>query len=337
MNLLEQIRNISGKKIILLSTLTIFIGVIVYLSILSNASETVAFTPFNTEKFSNMLKYRAQDLNEIVNDQFSEISAKDKELAYIYLMKKLKTKDIVFIIYKVKNGENFWQVAKKFRINIDTIIGVNPELKTLTAKLNQEIIVPLKKGVIHEVKDKEETLDLLSELYSIDKEKIKKINNMKNEKLKIGDVLFIPDAKPVYMTKELSELYQKRNMFRSPLFGVYTSLFGSRIHPVTGEQCFHEAVDIRAKIGTWVGAAADGVVTFAGWDGNLGYCVKISHKDGYSTLYGHLSKIYVKPGQKVKAGKLIAKTGNTGRTTGPHLHFAIYKNGVAQNPLKYLW
>lgn len=331
-----ELKKVSIKRILLLSFLFVFILIIVYLSILSNATETVAYTPFNTERFSNMLKYKAQNLDEILNYEYSDISKKDKELAYIYLLRKLKTKNLNMVLYKIKRGENFWQVAKKFNINIDTIIGANPELINLIARENQEIIVLSKRGVIHEIKDKEENLDLLSELYKVDKEKIINANNI-NDKLKIGDILFIPDAKPVYMTEELASLYRKRSMFRSPLCGVYTCLFGNRIHPITEEHQFHDAVDIRAKIGTWVGASAAGTVVYAGWLDNLGYCVKIAHKDGYTTVYGHLSKIYVKNGQKVKAGQLIAKTGNTGRTTGPHLHFAIYKNGRPENPLKYLW
>lgn len=331
-----ELKKVSIKRILLLCFIFVFVLSIVYLSILSNATETIAYTPFNTERFSNLLKYKAQNLEEILNYEYLDISEKDKELAYIYLLKKLKVKNINFVLYKIKRGENFWQIAKRFNVNIDTIIGANPELISLIAKENQEIIVPSKRGVIHEIKDKEENIDLLSELYKVEKESIIKANNIK-EKLKIGDILFIPDAKPVYMKEELANLYKKRSMFRSPLAGVYTCLFGKRIHPITGELQFHDAVDIRAKIGTWVGASAAGTVIYAGWLDNLGYCVKIAHQDGYTTLYGHLSKIYVKTGQKVKTGQLIAKTGNSGRTTGPHLHFAIFKNGKPENPLKYLW
>ncbi len=333
-NILDELKKVSAKRVLILVSLFLFVVVIVYLSILSNVTETVAYSPFNAGRFSNILK--GQNLDEILNYEYSDISAKDKELAYIYLLRKLKTKNLNFVLYKIKRGENFWQVAKKFHVNIDTIIGANPELKSLISKENQEIIVLSKPGVIHEIKDKEESFDLLSKLYKVDKGKIIKANDIKG-KFKIGDVLFIPEAKPVYISEELANLYKKRSMFRSPLCGVYTCLFGKRIHPITHEPQFHDAVDIGAKIGTWVGASAAGTVVYAGWLNNLGYCVKIAHKDGYTTLYGHLSKIYVKTGQKVKQGQLIAKTGNTGRTTGPHLHFAIYKNGKPENPLKYLW
>jgi murein DD-endopeptidase MepM/ murein hydrolase activator NlpD len=228
-------------------------------------------------------------------------------------------------------------VAKRYGVNIDTIIGANPELLDLKAFKGADVIVLSKKGVIHEVKDKEENLDLLAELYKSDKEIIKKANGIVFGGIKEGDLLYIPGAKPVYMSENLQKLFAKRSMFRSPLSGVYTSLFGTRVHPVTGEIMGHHAVDIKASIGTWVGASADGTVVFAGWQENLGYCIKLQHKDGYTTIYGHLSKIYVRPWEKVFAGKLIGKTGNSGRTTGPHLHFAVYRNGKAVNPMDFLW
>ncbi len=333
----QEKKNISFKRIIILSSFFLIITTIIAVSILLSTKESVALSSLKEEKLANLLKEKGQNLNELFKDNYTDICKRDKELAYIYLQKKLKARDIAVVLHKIKLGENFWTVAKKYGVNIDTVIGANPELDDLKARLNQEIILPFRIGVFHQVLDREETLDLISELYKIDKEKIKHANNLKNNKINILDVLFIPGAKPVYMSDNLRQLYAKRSMFRSPLCGTYTSLFGTRTHPITGQKHGHMAVDIRAKIGTWVGAAADGVVVFAGWDDNLGYYIKIQHKDGYTTIYGHLSKIYVRPYQKVFAGKLIAKTGNSGRTTGPHLHFAIYKDGKAVNPLNYLW
>lgn len=333
----QEKKQISLKRILILFCFLFIVVSIAAISIFMSAKESVALSSLKEEKLTNLLKEKGQNLNELFKDNYADICKRDKELAYIYLNKKLKAKDLMIVLHKIKNGENFWTVAKKYGVNIDTVVGANPELNDLKARLNQELILPSKRGVLHQVLDKEESLDLIAKLYKVDKEKIKQSNNLKNDKINILDVLFIPGAKPVYMSENLRQLYVKRSMFRSPLCGTYTSLFGTRIHPVTGEKHGHQAVDIRAKIGTWVGAAADGVVVFAGWDENLGYYVKIQHKDGYNTIYGHLSKIYVRPYQKVFAGKLIAKTGNSGRTTGPHLHFAIFKNGVALNPLNFLW
>jgi murein DD-endopeptidase MepM/ murein hydrolase activator NlpD len=325
LNLIQKLKNeISLKRILLLSFSVFLLFLIAAVSILISAKESTALTSLKDEKLENLLKEKGQNLEDLFKDNYADVCKRDKELAYVYLDKKLRAKDLT-------------AVAKKYGVNIDTIVGANPELADLLARVNQELIIPLKPGVLHQVLDKEETLDLLAELYKVDKESIIKSNNLKRDKVNLLDILFIPAAKPVYMCENLKKIYSKRSIFRSPLSGTYTSLFGTRIHPVTGVKHGHNAVDIRAKIGTWVGAAADGVVVFAGWEENLGYCVKIKHKDGYTTIYGHLSKIYVKPYQKVSAGKLIAKTGNSGRTTGPHLHFAIFRNGAALNPLNYLW
>jgi murein DD-endopeptidase MepM/ murein hydrolase activator NlpD len=107
---------------------------------------------------------------------------------------------------------------------------------------------------------------------------------------------------------------------------------------VTGQQGFHAGIDIAVPEGSWVGAGADGVVTVAGDGiGHYGKAVFIDHEDGYETQYGHLSKIFVHVGQRVKARQLIAKSGSTGRVTGPHLHFTIKKNGVPKDPLRYIW
>ena len=308
-----------------------------FLTVLVNARDSMALSSLRSETLTNLLKEKGQNLNALYNDRFGDVCKRDKELGYIYLRQKIKAHDTGFILYTVTDGENFWKIAKKFRINIDTIIGANPELDNLKAHDGQQIIIPSKRGVVHAVRDRDENLDLLAQLYKVKKEDIVKANGLLTGNISVGDLVFIPAAKPVYMSDNLKKLFASRSMFRSPLSGVYTSLFGPRIHPVTGEEAFHAGVDIRADIGTWVGAAADGVVVFTGWENNLGYCVKIKHRDGYETLYGHLSKIYVRMYQKVFAGKLIAKTGNSGRTTGPHLHFGVYKDGRAINPMAFLW
>ena len=330
-------KSICPKRVTVLIGLFLFMTAIVFASILVNANQSMAIHPPKLDAFEDILKSKGQNLEALDSDKYAEICGRDKELAYYFLRKNLMAKDVKVALYKVKSGENYWGIAKNFGVNIDTVIGANPELKDLLARLNYEIIVPSKTGVIHQVTDKDESIELLAELYKTTEDEIKGANNIRGSRLKHGSVIFIPGAKPVYMHENLKELYAKRSMFRSPLSGTYTSLFGTRTHPVTGEKHGHNAVDIRASIGTWVGAAADGTVTYAGWLGNLGYTVKIRHKDGYETLYGHLSKIHVKPGDKVFAGKLIAKTGNSGRTTGPHLHFAMYRNGRYVDPMKYLW
>lgn len=118
--------------------------------------------------------------------------------------------------------------------------------------------------------------------------------------------------------------------------GTQTSSFGYRSQPTAGASTYHQGVDWGTPIGTAVKASRAGTVTSAGWMSGYGYCVIISHGDGVETRYGHLSSVNVYAGQTVNQGDKIALSGNTGVSTGPHLHFEIRINGTAVNPLDYL-
>jgi murein DD-endopeptidase MepM/ murein hydrolase activator NlpD len=118
--------------------------------------------------------------------------------------------------------------------------------------------------------------------------------------------------------------------------GSLSSGFGSRSAPTKGASTNHKGVDWATPIGTTVYASNAGTVSFAGWASGYGYAVYINHADGRQTRYGHLSKVLVSAGQTVAQGERIALSGNTGRSTGPHVHFEIRINGTAVNPLKYL-
>ncbi|MCM1046301.1 MAG: M23 family metallopeptidase [Candidatus Gastranaerophilales bacterium] len=118
--------------------------------------------------------------------------------------------------------------------------------------------------------------------------------------------------------------------------GRQTSAFGRRAAPTKGASTYHKGVDWAVPTGTSVYASSGGVVVKAGWGSGYGYVVYIDHPDGRQTRYGHLSKVLVSVGQTVKQGDRIALSGNTGVSTGPHLHFEILINGTQQDPLKYL-
>lgn len=115
-----------------------------------------------------------------------------------------------------------------------------------------------------------------------------------------------------------------------------SSAYGYRKDPFTRKASYHEGIDISANSGEPVYATADGVVTFAGYDGGHGRSVKIKHASGLTTRYSHLKKYTVKEGQKVEKGEQIGEVGSTGRSTGPHLHYEIIKNGVSIDPAPYM-
>ena len=121
-----------------------------------------------------------------------------------------------------------------------------------------------------------------------------------------------------------------------PAKGWVTSGFGRRVSPFTGQPQAHKGLDIAAEQGTSIVAPARGRVTFAGRKGPLGNAVEIDHGFGIKTLYGHCDAIHVKRGQRVERGQWIAAVGSSGRSTGPHLHYGIHKNGRAVDPKKYI-
>jgi len=165
------------------------------------------------------------------------------------------------------------------------------------------------------IEELEVVVDLLQEEVVKEKEQIKDLEENVEERLKSLA------AKPTFW----------------PVKGRITSVPGERENPFTGRGSEdHGGLDIAAPYGTYVRAAGDGVVTFAGWDSVYGRMVAVDHGYGYKSMYGHNSALTVKVGEKVKRGEVIARIGSTGRSTGPHLDFRIFVNGDLVNPLDIL-
>lgn len=122
----------------------------------------------------------------------------------------------------------------------------------------------------------------------------------------------------------------------APVSGFFSDGFGWRRDPIDGSREFHKGVDIVAPMGTPVRASADGLVTAAGRMAGYGSMVHLAHGFGMGTRYGHLSRVMVAPGQRVKRGDVIGLVGSTGRSTGPHLHYEVFRTGIQVDPRKYL-
>jgi len=141
-----------------------------------------------------------------------------------------------------------------------------------------------------------------------------------------------------YMKNDIDNLFNtmKSTPVGTPLKGKITSNFGYRKDPFKRKTGFHSGIDIDANYGQPIVATADGIVTQASWHSSYGKSVTIKHEDGYGTLFGHLSAITVKEGDKVKVGDVIGKAGSTGRSTGTHLHYEVIKDGKRVNPKTFL-
>jgi murein DD-endopeptidase MepM/ murein hydrolase activator NlpD len=131
---------------------------------------------------------------------------------------------------------------------------------------------------------------------------------------------------------EASGVGKARGLLQRPVLGAVTSSFGYRRHPILGYTRLHRGVDIRAAYGTPIVAATDGQVAAAGWAGGYGKQVRIAHAGGLLTSYSHMSRILAQPGSMVRQGDVIGYVGSTGLSTGPHLHYELYRNGVPIDP-----
>jgi murein DD-endopeptidase MepM/ murein hydrolase activator NlpD len=156
------------------------------------------------------------------------------------------------------------------------------------------------------------------------------------------DRLKVASETELEVQRELAKfLKERRSILAStpsiwPVRGWVTSGFGNRLSPFTGKRQFHAGLDISNRRGTPIKAPAEGVVTFAGREGGFGRMLVLNHGHGIVTRYGHLNKFHVKVGQKVTRGQVVANLGNSGRSTGPHLHYEVLLSGVPTNPRYYI-
>jgi len=177
------------------------------------------------------------------------------------------------------------------------------------------------------LKTKEKVLENLdtSDTGSIDMEKLK--DQVKLSMETVGEIKdYMSQQKDLYVSTPKGW----------PVDGNVTSLFGKRDHPQTGAAQFHTGVDIAAEPGRPVRATADGIVSFADWSGGSGNLVALEHGFGFSTYYAHNKMLNVKAGQKVKRGDIIGYIGSTGNSTGPHVHYEVWKEGKPVNPKDYI-
>jgi murein DD-endopeptidase MepM/ murein hydrolase activator NlpD len=234
--------------------------------------------------------------------------------------------DLKFYRYRVRKGETFWIILSRTSLDMDTLISVNSLSTPGDIRPGKIIFIPNMRGIIIDP-TKGETINKIIKRSRVTREYVSRVNRSEDLSKKY---LFIPCGK-------LSSL--QRSLFLGTGFmyplkgGRRTSGFGMRRNPFNRRKFqFHTGVDLACKINTGVYAARSGKVLFTGYKGGYGKLVIIGHEHGYRSYYGHLNRIKVKTGSSIKRGEMIALSGNTGRTTGPHLHFEIRKSGQPINP-----
>jgi murein DD-endopeptidase MepM/ murein hydrolase activator NlpD len=234
--------------------------------------------------------------------------------------------------YAVKSGDSVEGISRRYGLSLDAVIASN-ELRNVRRELKagQKIRIPNMDGIPYTVKSGDSYSKIASS-YDIPLEAILDANDIQSDAISAGTVLFIPGAK-----MDKSELRQALGeLFIYPISGRRSSGFGWRTDPFTGVRSYHAGLDLAAPSGTSVKASSDGRVSATGTTAVYGNFIIISHSGDYQTMYAHLSRILVKNGASVNQGEVIGRVGSTGRSTGPHLHFAVYKNKRAINPLEVL-
>jgi len=236
--------------------------------------------------------------------------------------------------YKVQRGDSISAIAQKFGVSVGAVIASNEIKNARRLQEGASLRIPNIDGIPYQIQ-RGDNLSKISTSFNVPLEVILDVNDIKSDNIKPGEVLFIPGARmnDIDLKMSLGEL------FMYPLQGrrIITSYYGMRKDPISGVLQFHAGVDFRANTGTTVMAALDGTVSVTGENWLYGKYIIMSHGNGYKTLYGHLNSFAVKQGDRIARGRKIGEVGNTGYSTGPHLHFGIYdKNNKLVNPLELL-
>ena len=245
------------------------------------------------------------------------------------------TKPVTYQVYKVKSGDTIIGIARKFGLsNISTLISVNDIGNVRQLAAGQKLRIPSVDGIIYTVK-KGDSINSVVDKYGIKLSQLLDVNDLSSDVLSVGQQLFLPGA--VMDSQSLKNAMG--DMFKLPIAVSFrwTSPYGYRTNPVTGKKnSFHTGTDMACPTGTPILASMSGTVSYTGSSNVWGNYVIINHNNGYQTLYAHMSKIIAKKGQWVSQGTRIGLVGNTGMSTGPHLHFTVYKNGKLIDPMTVL-
>ena len=244
------------------------------------------------------------------------------------------TQPVTYQIYKVKAGDTISGIAKKFGLtNISTLISVNDIGNVRQLASGQKLKIPSIDGIIYTVK-KGDSLSSITSKHKVSLEQLLDVNELTSETLTAGQQLFLPGAAmdAAALKNAMGEL------FRIPISAKFrwTSPFGYRIDPISGVRSFHTGTDMACPTGTPILAAMSGKVVKTGQTRVYGNYVILDHGNGYQTVYMHMSKIIASKGQWVSQGTRIGLVGSTGYSTGPHLHFTVYKNGKLVDPMTVL-
>lgn len=246
--------------------------------------------------------------------------------------------------YTVAPGDTLEAIASRFGLKVDTLVLSNGmESSEDTLSIGQTLVVPAVDALVYKIAEGDNFWTVADQFGTTEEEVVKANPDIDPQAIPIGAMVIVPggnynNIRPLVASRSGSRRSpaQTHKLDKWPVGGIVTDDFGWRIHPVYGTRHFHDGTDFNASIGTPVVAASSGTVIMAQYYGGYGRAVKIDHGGGVVTMYAHLSSYAVDVGQVVSAGQVIAYSGNTGTSTGPHLHFTVIVDDEPVDPMDWL-
>jgi len=235
----------------------------------------------------------------------------------------------------VADGESVADIASELGVSESTLLASNRLFGDGQLQPGQ-VLYASQKGVVHIVQAGQ-TLTDISITYGVPIETLTSANGITTTStIYAGDRLLVPAVVTTFWDDVVRLSRGEKTRFIWPVDGEVVSTFGWRVHPVLGNRHHHDGIDIDVPEGTIIRAGAAGEVMFYGEQPGYGNVLVLEHSDGYYSMYGHLSSALVSPGRYVEIGQQVAVSGNTGISSGPHLHFEIRNGEFPIDPLRYL-
>lgn len=252
------------------------------------------------------------------------------------------------VVHVVRGGDSAASLVRAYKTTRGTLEGLNPHLNLDGLKEGDRVRILSQPGVFQKLQPGLTVSDVAL-AYQTSRDELLRANGITDpRRISSGRVLFIPEREPLAgeRRRRLERMKRKppvpvpRGLFAKPLAVEHRLIqsdgFGPRRHPISGSPQMHSGTDLVAPYGTPILAARAGVVAFSGIRGEYGKLVILRHDGGYETYYGHATELFVREGESVVAGQVIARVGMTGGATAPHLHFEVRHGGSPRNPAKYL-
>ncbi len=306
--------------------ISLFAGSVIVFTLFGLLSDDTKAIPITSENDLKLLE---------TTGRFEELEKKSDEMkSQLYKLAKpinnlndTKANSVKIKKYMVKEGDTLSEIAQRHQVPA-TIIAATSKIKFHgTLHKGQELSIPARPGLLYKVKQGD-TLAAILNKYSVN------VDAVRTENPYLANIDFIEPGVDIFLPN--AKIPQPPLPWIRPVYGGrFSSRFGWRRHPIHRRRHYHTGVDIAVRYRA-VRAARGGRAVYAGYLGAYGKVVVIRHDKNFKTLYAHLSRIRVRPGSYVKQGQIVAISGNTGRSTGPHLHFEVIKNGRPRNPLRYV-